>query len=304
MGSWHSYGSIYALGHKAVADLLTVPVIVQEKIDGSQFSFGLIEGELRARSKGKELVIDAPEKLFSLAVKTVRALHDKGLLHPEWTYRGECVSKPRHNVLSYGRVPEGNVILFDIAIGEEDYLGWDLVQEEAKRLGLEYVPTLWARRQLLTKADIEQAMKTESCLGGTLIEGVVVKPLRYDLFGMDKKVLMGKYVSEAFKEKATEVWGPGTQGKGPVIEQIITALRTEARWQKAIIHLREQDLIQDSPKDIGILIGEIKADLAKEEKEWIMQRIFKEFYSDIERGVLSGFPEWYKKQLLEKQFDA
>lgn len=43
MESWHSYPSIYNLGHRYIADLLTVPVIVEEKIDGSQFSFGLDE---------------------------------------------------------------------------------------------------------------------------------------------------------------------------------------------------------------------------------------------------------------------
>lgn len=30
MDSWHSYPSIYALGHRYITDLLTVPVIVEE----------------------------------------------------------------------------------------------------------------------------------------------------------------------------------------------------------------------------------------------------------------------------------
>lgn len=36
--SWHSYPSIYALGHRAIVDLLKGPVFIEEKIDGSQFS--------------------------------------------------------------------------------------------------------------------------------------------------------------------------------------------------------------------------------------------------------------------------
>jgi hypothetical protein len=40
---------------------------------------------------------------------------------------------------------------------------------------------------------------TQSILGGQLIEGVVIKPL-IPLFGVDKKTLLGKFVSERFKE--------------------------------------------------------------------------------------------------------
>lgn len=41
--SWHSYPSTFALGHRAIADLLLDPVLVEEKVDGSQFSFGVFE---------------------------------------------------------------------------------------------------------------------------------------------------------------------------------------------------------------------------------------------------------------------
>lgn len=70
----NSYPTVYALGHKAIEGIFDSPVIVEEKIDGSQFSFGLIDGELRCRSKGKELILDAPEKMFSKAVATVREI--------------------------------------------------------------------------------------------------------------------------------------------------------------------------------------------------------------------------------------
>ncbi len=39
--SWHSYPKIYGLGHKAITELLSDNVMVEEKIDGSQFSFGI-----------------------------------------------------------------------------------------------------------------------------------------------------------------------------------------------------------------------------------------------------------------------
>lgn len=44
--SWHSYPSIYALGHRALGELFLDPVVVEEKVDGSQFS--VVEDIIRA----------------------------------------------------------------------------------------------------------------------------------------------------------------------------------------------------------------------------------------------------------------
>ena len=125
MSSWHSYPSVYALGHMAISELLLDPVIVEEKVDGSQFSFGRFDGDLKLRSKGKDIIPDAPEKMFQKAVDTVMALD----LVDGLTYRGEYLSKPKHNALAYERVPKGNVIIFDINTAEEKYL----LYEDKKR---------------------------------------------------------------------------------------------------------------------------------------------------------------------------
>jgi hypothetical protein len=43
--SLRSYSSPFNLGHKALEDLFDGTVTVQEKIDGSQFSFGVFNGD-------------------------------------------------------------------------------------------------------------------------------------------------------------------------------------------------------------------------------------------------------------------
>jgi hypothetical protein len=66
MSSWHSYPSIYNLGHRALTDLFSGGlVLVQEKVDGSQFSFGLIDGVVRFRSKGRKSTPRAASLLCS-----------------------------------------------------------------------------------------------------------------------------------------------------------------------------------------------------------------------------------------------
>lgn len=50
MSSYKSYPKVYNLGHSAIKDLFHDEVVIQEKLDGSQFSFGIVDGEFRRRS--------------------------------------------------------------------------------------------------------------------------------------------------------------------------------------------------------------------------------------------------------------
>ena len=300
MNSWHNYPQIFNLGHAAIAQLFTGPVIVQEKIDGSQFSFGVdANGVLHLKSKGAIIHPEAPPKLFTRAVDTVVALKDQ--LHVDWTYRGEVLDRPKHNALAYDRVPVGHVILFDINTGEESYLGPVGVMAEAGRLGLESVP-VFASGYITSQDQLAEHLDRVSCLGGVKVEGVVIKPYNYDLYGVDKKVLMGKYVSEAFKEIHKSSWGAMNPKNGDVIQGIIAAYATEARWVKAIQHLRDEDKITDSPTDIGPLLKEINMDVLKECEGEIKDMLFKWAWPQISKGLTRDFPAWYKEQLLAKQF--
>jgi hypothetical protein len=297
--SWHSYGSIYALGHRYVKELLEGYVVVEEKIDGSQFSFGVFGGELKVRSKGVVMDPEAPEKMFSQAVRTARELADAGLLRDGWTYRGEYLQKKHHNTLDYARVPDKHVIIFDIATGEEDYLGPTDKAEEASRIGLEVVPIFYAGLgQGLSMEWIKEILDGESILGAQKREGVVIKA--YGRFGLDKKTLMGKYVREEFKEANQATWAKPTQKE--IAEQIGDGLRTDARWLKAVQHLRESGALDVSPKDIGPLVKEVASDVEKEEAEAIKDALWKHYKKAILASAVRGLPQWYKDQLLSKQF--
>lgn len=296
MSSWHSYPSVFAMGHKAIGELLLDTVIVEEKVDGSQFSFGRFDGELKVRSKGKEMVADAPEKMFKLAVDFVATLDLVG----GWTYRGEVLSKPKHNALAYDRVPKGNVILFDINAGEENYLSYVDKAKEADRLKLEVVPILF-EGMITSPEDILKFLALTSILGGQLIEGVVIK--NYSRFGRDKKALMGKYVSEAYKEVHKKSWSNANPKQGDIIQRLIDTYRKDTRWNKAVLHLAERGELDNSPRDIGKLIPEVKADIKKECEDEIKDALYHWAIDNILRGCAGGLPEWYKEKLLQSQFN-
>lgn len=300
MSSYRSYPKIYNLGHAAVRDLFMEPVVVQEKVDGSQFSFGVHDGELKCRSKGKEQY-PATDKMFEIAIAHVHSLFADGRLVEGWTYSGEYLSRPKHNTLTYGRVPTQNIAIFDIRVGEEDYLDYEDVQKEAKLLGFETVPT-FKECVVNSVEDVMELMERESFLGGCKIEGLVFK--NYRRFSRDGKALMGKHVSEAFKERNSKDFRDRNPQKQDMIAMLGGAYRTDARWDKAIFRLRDEGKLTGEPKDIGPLIKAIQADVEEECGEEIRERLFKWAWRQLERRVVAGFPEYYKRKLAEAQFDS
>jgi hypothetical protein len=292
-----SYPKIYAIGHKAIEDLFKDDVMVEEKVDGSMLCFAKAENDLFFRSKGAVIYANAPEKMFTLGVEAVKSIMDR--LHEGWIYRGEYLSKPKHNTLSYARVPRNNVILFDVTIGTETYLSRSEKEIEAERIGLEIVPKVFEGR-IDNVEFLMSLMDRESILGGEKIEGLVVK--NYSRFGKDGSVLMGKYVREDFKERNGANFKRENPSRGDVVQRVIGALKTEARWNKAVQHLREKGQLESSPRDIGNLIKEVKEDMKIEEEEWIKTELYKDSIDSILRGVTAGVAEWYKLELAKGQF--
>lgn len=296
----NSYSTVYALGHREIADIFSSPVTVEEKIDGSQLSFCLEDsGELVCRSKNHQLILDAPEKMFQKAVDSVR--QRANLLHPGWVYRSEYLEKPKHNVLAYDRVPVGNLIGFDVCTGVENYLPYEEKKAEFERIGFECVPCLYSG-MINSADDLRALLETVSVLGGTKVEGVVVK--NYSIFTREKKIAIGKFVSEKFKEVAGGEWRKANPSKTDVLDSLVARYRTPARWQKAVQHLKESGELEGSPRDIGKLMLETKADTRKECEEEVKEILFAHFWPKIEHGLIAGEADWYKQQLLESAFPA
>lgn len=297
--SYHSYPKVWNLGHPSVSELFLDEVIVEEKIDGSQYSFGKFDGEIKCRSKGAKIHVDAPEKMFAIAVEQVLRVADQ--LYEGWTYRTEYLSKPKHNTICYERTPINNLIIFDINTGQERYMPHDEKKAEAERLGFECVPLLFSGK-VNNSDDLRDLLDTDSILGNSKVEGVVCK--NYTRFGRDGHALLGKFVSEAFKERNSGDWKKRNPGGKDIIQNIGDMFRTDARWQKSVQHLQELGQLENSPRDIGILLKELHRDLETECGEEIKKILYQWCMSKVKRSVCAGFPEWYKQRLLDSQFEG
>ena len=294
----HSYSKVYQIGHKVIRDIFKSGVTIEEKIDGSQFSFGVIDGVLCARSHNKQLIIEAPDNMFNKAVETIKSIQH--LLKPNWTYRGEFLQKPKHNTFAYDRTPTKFIIGFDIMREEqEDYLSYNEKVDEFGYIGLETVPIVY--QGIVDNLEMfNEFLDRKSILGGQKVEGVVIK--NYSLITDDKKVAMGKYVSEAFKEVHNKDWKERNPSRSDIVLQIIDKYKSEARWNKAVQHMQENGDLDESPKDIGWLMQGVPFDIMNECQDEIKDILFKHFWKTISRGVTQGLPVWYKQKLAEKAF--
>jgi hypothetical protein len=298
-----AFPKIFVIGQDYIIDIFKEEVEITEKIDGSQFDFGKINGELYFRSKGVQLYPENAEKLFLKAIEYVLSIQDK--IPDNTVFYCEYLKTEKHNVLKYNRVPKNNLALFGIsnATGTKFISKYEELKQYADLLDIEAVPMFYYGK-IDSPEQLVSFLEKESILGGVKIEGVVVKNYQrqFLLGGQPIPLMMGKYVSESFKEVHRKSWGKEFTAKGKW-ELFKDSFRTEARWHKAIQHLRDNGELEFSPKDIGKLLKEIQKDIEEEEKENIKEFLWNEYGKDIMRRAVIGFPEFYKNFLLQRSFE-
>jgi hypothetical protein len=287
-----SVPKIYALGSRGTHGIFEGRFVVEEKYDGSQFTFGLVDGKLVCRSKGA--IIDKLNPgMFKDAVAVAQRLAWQ--LVPGWLYLCEYLAKEKHNVLRYSRPPKNFLVLYDIRTGNGVFSSVEAKRQCAEVLGLEPVQTIIELSGLVLGPDLSQYLGTESSLGGTKVEGVVVKNYGQPHSERSDWPLTAKWVSDAFKELKPR--NPKAGGPGEFVQSLINSLRTEARWLKAVQHLREGGALRGENSDIGPLCREVQKDILEEEQAWIKEKLFKEFSKEIIKGSVNGFAQWYQAKL-------
>lgn len=298
-----AFPKIFTIGDRFTANLFNGPVEVTEKVDGSQFVFGVHEGELLIRSKGAKIQTDDPDNMFRDGVEYVKSIRER--LPEGWTFYTEYLKKPKHNILAYANIPRNHLYLFGLSVGMQAFIqNADVLQEWANILEIEPPRILNFPDGMDGEGRVNAIgclLSTVSILGGPTIEGIVVKNYLQSVMVGDVviPILCGKFVSEKFKEKHATDWNKEntTKGKWDVYLQ---GFRTDARWLKAVQHLRDAGQLQESPQDIGPLLRTIKEDITEEEKETIKEWLWKEHSPQLLKNATVGFPEWYKEYLIKE----
>lgn len=301
MRNIEAFPKIFTIGQRFIETIFDSSVEITEKVDGSQFAFGKVDGELVMRSKGQMVQwVQDSAGMFAKAISYVKSIADK--LPDNIIFYCEYLNSPKHNKLCYGRVPLNNLVLFGIMMKVDGEEGMQIVSEHsslrefADNLKIDCIPLVYSG-EIKSIDEIKELLNRESYLGKAKIEGVVVKNYNQHMYvgGVEFPVMTGKYVSEEFKEVMNMSKG---HNSNPWID-FKNSYKTEARFDKAYQHLRDNGLITSSPKDIGAIIKDVMTDVEAEEKENITNFLWSYFGKDLLKSVADGVPVWYKNKLLE-----
>lgn len=292
-----SYTKILNLGSAGTEKAFDGDVVVQEKVDGSQFRFGVNEeGKVLVASKKVSFENGCDNDMFLKGYEFVMNSAAIASLPSDTYIFGEYLQSPRHNSLEYGRTPKNNIVIFDCLINGK-WMSREELEELANRLEVDVIPQYAVGN--LTPDGVRAMLGKQSFLGNAEIEGVVVKNYTQTLLlGGQVFPLFTKFVSEKFKE----VHGKNKeyQPRKSKLQDLIDSYRTEARWEKAFQHLRDSDELELDPRDIPKLMASVGKDIHEEEAENIKEELFKIVWKDINRKATAGLPEWYKQKLLNR----
>jgi len=302
------YTKVMNLGNSGTERALIGPIVMQEKIDGSQFRFGVNEdGELIMGSKAVNWERDSWDKMFKAGCDYLLSIEDiiKQNYKPDTYFFCEYLQGPKHNVLKYDRVPEGHLVLFDILQAGQWIQSRESLEATAIELEIDAVPEIYNGEVELPILDFlkHTVEETESFLGGTKIEGIVIKNYgEWIHVGGAIFPVFTKYVREAYREQHAKDW----KVKAPKasLQGYFQSFNNENRWLKAIQHLKEKGELTNSVKDIGALLKEIQQDIKEEDTETIKEVLFKHFSKDLLRTAIKGFPEWYKEYLIKENVEG
>lgn len=293
------YPRIRTVGHSEIEKLLPGFVIVQEKIDGSNFSFGrTARGELFCMSRNQVLSMadGADNGMFNKAVEYVKSIAERvpvGILA-----RCEYLQSPKHNVVAYSRVPLNNLVLFEVEalnpFGQWELLGEEFWEAHARQFGIELVQCFFRGPLVLEDVNnlFTNCIAKPSQLGGALPEGIVIKNPK--AFTYEGEVCRAKLVRQEFKEQMAH---NKESGRPSTVHELGFRFGGAPRWNKAIQHLKEQGQIVGGPEDIGVLMREIGRDVEEECADEIKEALWKRFRRDIVNGAARGFVDWYKKKI-------
>ena len=279
---------------------------VSEKVDGSQFRFG-IDREGNHYFGSKSVTFDdsrPPDTMFSPAVDIAGNLLSRlGKTVNEVVFFAEYLESEKHNSIRYDRIPENHLYLFDVMVdGRFQYP--DEVIRWAGKIGVEPLHLLTVEDTLPDESLVTQLNRTVSVLGGPPIEGLVVK--NYDtFFTLHGRIrfFSDKFVRKEFKELNDAIWKKERKAGVHSIPDLISALMEtvtrENVWNKAIQHLREEGRQELSMRDMKGLTELVEADMEEEFSESIKEVLYLALKGQIRREFQRGLAPYYKSYLGE-----
>ena len=302
MNKIERYIKIPHIGNRIIADIFDGEVEISSKIDGSNWRVLLSPDGLMYGSRKVDMPTD---QMFGVAIEQSERIYND----VDWQDIGneimlftEFLANPKHNTLTYDRVPLNHLYLFAAIVDDEVQ---DTHQLELIADVLDVEPPHIIHTGTIENSDQLNAMlDTDSVLGGTTVEGIVIKNYNHNFDPLVSPTfshmpLTGKIVNESFKERNKAEWKLNKSVIDNVCEQFLTV----PRFNKAIQHVKEEGSLEGEKRDLKYLIPEFYNDLMKEEYEDIRRIVMTAFLNKLRKKADQYVVQSYINHLTEQAFE-
>jgi len=271
------YQHVERFGTSEVNSIEIGECYVFPKIDGTNSSVWLNNGEVCAGSRNRQLSIEKDNAGFYSAIKDDTRIKAYLTKHPDHRLYGEWLVP--HSIKTYRDDAWKKFYVFDVCVDAEnadeiEYLPFSVYEPLLKEFELDYIAPLAIIKngdaaRFTELLDKNVFLVKDGCGVG---EGVVIK--NYDYENPHHHKIWAKIVTSEFREKHTKAMGAPVIDNRMVEEEIVNEYVTSALVEKEFAKI-ESDHNEWSSKYIPQLLGQVYYSLIQEE----MWNILKQFKS-------------------------
>ena len=236
------YQHIERFGTDEVQSIEVGSVFIFPKIDGTNASVWLNNGELKAGSRTRELTLDKDNAGFYNEISKDQRIIDYLAKHPEHRLYGEWLVP--HSLKTYRQDAWRKFYIFDVCLDRDDgveYIPYDIYKPMLEEFDLSYIPPIAIIKDgVCTYEAFLKSLEKNIFLiedGKGIGEGIVIK--NYDFYNKYGRQTWAKIVTNEFKEKNAKTFGVPTISVGKMVEEEIvdkfcTAALIEKEYAKII----------------------------------------------------------------------
>lgn len=246
------------------------------KIDGTNSSVWIENGEIKAGSRNRELSLEEDNAGFYAAVMQDEKIREYLEKHPEHRVYGEWLVP--HSLKTYRDDAWRKFYVFDVCVDTEDggveYIPYSLYAPLLDEVGIDYIPLLAEVRNGSYQQFVDMLEKNQFLIkdGQGAGEGIVIK--NYSYKNRFARTTWAKIVRSEFREIHSRTMGaPIIQGEKMVEQEIIDRFCTTAMIEKEYAKIVTESNGWTS-KYIPRLFGQVWYSLITEEA-WNIVKEFK-----------------------------
>lgn len=235
------------------------------KLDGTNASLWLENGEIQAGSRNRHLTLDKDNAGFLEWALQQDNIKEYLLKNPTHTLYGEWLVP--HSLKTYKEDAWRKFYVFDIIDSEDKrgfHIPYDLYKDDLDFFGIDYIIPISIIKNASYEQIVNQLMKNAFLIedGKGVGEGVVIKNYEYkNKYG---RQTWAKIVTSEFKEKHTKTMGASIMnGKKMVEEEIADKFATKALCEKVYAKIDNDSGFNS--RQIPRLLNTVFYDVVKED---------------------------------------